>query len=259
MSQPLLEAAAKLEQLVRSAPHLLLCLDFDGTLAPLAAHPEDVSMAPPVRKMVRELAAKDKVTVAVISGRNRGDLQKRVRITNLYYVGNHGLEISGPGVLFIEPTAAAGCDRIKELAAELERKLERFDGGFVENKGLTLSVHYRMAAAKDHEPVRQIVQGVLAKAGDPFELKAGHKVYEIRPRVSWNKGSAVGWIRQQLPWPDPLVLYMGDDDTDEDAFAALPAAITVRVGCFPETAAHYRVDNPGEVQAFLRWLLERVN
>jgi trehalose-phosphatase len=259
MSQPLLEAAAKLEQMVQCAPHLLLCLDFDGTLVPLAGHPDDVELSPRVRITLRELSANDKISVAVISGRNRGDLQQRVGLSNLYYVGNHGLEISGPGVLFVEPAAVSCSDWIKALSAKLEARLKPMAGAFVENKGLTLTVHYRLAPAEKHQKVRQIVQEVLANTSHGFVLRAGHKAHEIRPPVSWNKGSAVSWILKQLPVPDPLVVYLGDDDTDEDAFAVLSEAITVRIGSAAETAAHYCLGDPSEVHAFLSWLTKQLS
>ena len=79
-------------------------------------------------------------------------------------------------------------------------------------------------------------------------------MYEIRPRVYWNKGNAVKWIEEQLAHPGMLTVYVGDDQTDEDAFAALPNAITIKVGSEGETAAKYRVAGPVEVRKFLEWL-----
>jgi phage/conjugal plasmid C-4 type zinc finger TraR family protein len=87
----------------------------------------------------------------------------------------------------------------------------------------------------------------------------GHMVFEIRPRVNWNKGTAVGWIKDKLSRPDAQAINVGDDVTDEDAFGALPDGITIKVGEMKvgetvETAARYHVKGPGEVRRFLDWI-----
>ena len=79
-------------------------------------------------------------------------------------------------------------------------------------------------------------------------------VYEIRPRVNWNKGAAAGRIREHLGKKDALAIYVGDDVTDEDAFAALADGITIKVGVTPETTARYHLDRQEDVQTFLEWL-----
>ena len=85
-------------------------------------------------------------------------------------------------------------------------------------------------------------------------------VLEIRPAVDWHKGKAVDWLARQMSpiCAEPLLIYLGDDDTDEDVFAAWPGAITVSVGENPNTLANYSVRDPNEVHAFLRWLLRLV-
>jgi trehalose-phosphatase len=94
----------------------------------------------------------------------------------------------------------------------------------------------------------------LANSKHPFQLTLGDQVYDIRPRVPWDKGAAVNWIRAQLGRPNALAIYLGDDATDEDAFAALREEITVKVGPSGETAALFRLEDPVDVRQFLRWL-----
>ena len=91
---------------------------------------------------------------------------------------------------------------------------------------------------------------------DCFHVSHGAKVYEVRPLVRWNKGAAVAWIREKLARADALVMYIGDDATDEDAFAALSGnAVTIKVGdSAATTAAHYLLPSPAEVSGFLRWV-----
>lgn len=255
MSRPLFDAMSEVGGRIQHAPELLLCLDFDGTLTPLQDEPAQVSLAPHMQRALRSLTGQPGLYLAIISGRDRADLQSRVRMPGLIYAGNHGLEISGEGILFIEPTAAGCSDLIKRLAEELGRKLQGVAGTIVEDKGLTLSIHYRQVAEADAEQVRHLVHAALAGTDHPFQLSTGNKVYDVRPRVYWNKGSAVGWIKEQLGKPDLLVIYVGDV-TDEDAFTALPDGITIKVGDPSETAAQYHLENQSGVRKFLEWLAE---
>src|SRR5262245_42630073 len=144
MIRPLFDAASEIGAAIGRAPHLLLCLDFDGTLTPLVDDPADVHLAPHMERALRSLAQHERVSLALISGRNRNELQGHVGMPDVIYAGNHGLEISGPGFVFIEPEAAAQTDALKRLAKALAKDVEAIDGAFLEDKGLTLSVHYRM-------------------------------------------------------------------------------------------------------------------
>jgi len=258
MSQPLFDALQEIGDRIAAAPHLLLCLDFDGALAPIVEDPTTVYLSPQMHRVLLSLAGHEDASLCLISGRNRVDLQAHVGIPGLIYVGNHGLEISGPGCLFIEPTAADSTAAIKALAADLDNKLQRIPGAFVEDKGLTLSVHYRLVPAEQSAEVRQIVHTVLATTNHPFHLTMGDMVYEVRPRTYWDKGMAVHWINEQVGKPDAVVIYVGADATDEDAFAALPEAITVKVGEFAETAALYFLENPAQVRRFLEYVEVRL-
>jgi trehalose 6-phosphate phosphatase len=171
------------------------------------------------------------------------------------YAGNNGLDISGPGFVFVEPTAAARVAELHKLAGLLSSGLQAIPHAIVVEKGLTISVHYRLVEEADREELRRIVHTTLANADHPFVLVAGDKVHEIRPRVSWNKGSAAVWIREHLGEPAPLPIYVGDDATDEDAFAAFrDEGICIKVRTGSETAARYTLDGPAEVRRFLEWL-----
>ena len=97
----------------------------------------------------------------------------------------------------------------------------------------------------------------MAEGNHRFRPTLGHKVIEIRPRVDWHKGQALRWIQDQLGQREALVLYLGDDETDENAFYAMQDAITIKVGDPSDTSAHYHVEAPDNVRDFLFWL-ERV-
>jgi len=254
MDQAFFDSPHEAGERIFQASHLLLCVDYDGTLTHFAASPLGATLSPQMQRVLLELAENEHVSLAFISGRDRADLQGRVEIPGAIYVGNHGLEISGPGFLFVEPTAAARTETLQELATELTRTLEAIPDALVEYKGLTVSVHYRQVADEARDAVRDVVEATLARAIHPFVLTKGKKVYEIRPRVSWNKGAAVHWIQQQLDKPEMLTIYVGDDVTDEDAFKALPDGITIKVRPSEDTAAQYRLEGPAEVRKFLEWV-----
>lgn len=119
MSCSWFEAIPAIREQVTRASHLLVCLDFDGTLTPYVEDPATASLGPPVQRVLRSLASHQHVSLAIISGRNRADVQARVGIPDLIYAGNHGLEINGPGCFFVEPTAVSYGQALPALAADL--------------------------------------------------------------------------------------------------------------------------------------------
>ena len=174
----------------------MLLLDFDGTLAPIVDRPELAAMPDRTRRALERLMAIEGVTVAVVSGRGLADVRERAAIPGIAYAGNHGMEIEGAGLHRIHPQAAAARPELEAVAAVIEPALEGIDGAFLEDKGLTLSIHYRLAP--DHaEEVREIV--LEAAGGRPgLEVSEGKMVMEVRPRVEWHKGRAVLFLLEQM-------------------------------------------------------------
>ncbi len=254
--QPLLEHLPELEPRLRAAPEILLFLDFDGTLAPIVEDPDLASMPSGTFQALTRLASNPRFTLAIISGRALDDLRLRVGLENLIYAGNHGLEISGPGIEFIESQAAERLKALGELSRHLRARLNGIPGVEVENKVLSASVHFRRAPAADLPEIRQAVEDAVVFKDNPFQITQGRKVLEIRPRVGWDKGRAVRWIQQAAGLPDALALYIGDDSTDEDAFLALPQGITISVGKTRETSAQHFLEHQELVPEFLAWLAD---
>jgi trehalose 6-phosphate phosphatase len=253
---PLFDHLSWIASVLRSAHEILLFLDFDGTLAPIVEDPSLASMPAATRQALGRLAFDRRFSLAIISGRALSDLQLRVDLENLIYAGNHGLEISGPGMEFVEPTAAQQLKALGELARHLRARLHDIPGVEVENKVLSASVHFRRVPAGHLPEIRQIVQDAVIFDGNPFHITEGRKVLEIRPSVGWDKGMAVRWIQQASGHPNALPIYLGDDSTDEDAFLALPQGITVSVGKIRETSAQYFLECQELVPEFLLWLSE---
>jgi trehalose 6-phosphate phosphatase len=261
---PLMDRLPEIAARIDRAGRIVLGLDFDGTLTPIRPRPDDAVLSDTVRDLVRRLALVPRVTVVIVSGRNLAEVSARVGLPGLIYAGNHGMEIRGPGLSFIEPTADALIGPLEEHTRKLKERLAAVPGALVEPKGLTTSVHDRNVPDDFRDQLVAIVREVVAGDPDRFVLTSGHRVWEVRPAVSWHKGQALLWVLDHLEdggdaTADRLVFHLGDDRTDEDAFASLPDGVTVKVGP-PDapTRARYRLDDPSSVEQFLTWLLDHM-
>ena len=228
-------------------------LDYDGTLTPIVARPELAILSDAMRKAVRRLAGL--CTVAVVSGRDRADVERLVGLEELVYAGSHGFDIAGPDGLRIEhEEGAAFSDAVGRASAMLQDALAPYAGALVEPKRFAVAVHYRQVVDADLPALQAAVDRVLAAVPE-LRLTHGKKVFELRPRFDWDKGKAVLWLLDALGLdrPEVLPVYLGDDTTDEDAFRALSGrGIGIFVGePGAETGAAYRLDNPEAVGRFL--------
>jgi trehalose 6-phosphate phosphatase len=242
----------------RETGSLVLLLDFDGTLAPIVSRPEAAALPAETRQHLERLRSRVGVEVAVVSGRGLSDAREKMGIPDIDYAGNHGMEIEGPRLRRIHPGAAAARPTLERVRERVAVAVRETAGAFVEDKGLTLSVHYRLVSPEEVPGVRRAVEEAT-EGEDAVRVTSGKMVMEIRPRVDWHKGRAVDFLLDSIDPPQGApVLYLGDDTTDEDAFRAVAARKTVRgegvrVGR-PEggrTAARSYVENPLEVAELL--------
>jgi trehalose-phosphatase len=238
---------------------LAVFLDYDGTLTPIVAHPEDAVLSEVMRETVRQLAKH--TTVGIISGRDLADVRHLVGLEELVYAGSHGFEIAGPLDFHHTHEEAEGF-RLALHQAELllRENLLSIPGVQVERKQYAIAVHYRNVRDGQIPDVERVVDEV-ASQHDNLRKSGGKKIFELQPRLDWNKGRALRWLLTtlKLDGPGVLPLYIGDDLTDEDAFAALRergVGIVVRDEPRP-TAAQYALDDVAGVQAFLDQVLAR--
>lgn len=226
---------------------LFLCLDFDGTLAPIVEQPELATMPDNIRSLLTEL--KERYPIAVISGRSLGDIRRRAGLPGLVYGGNHGAEMENgaPG--------AGGRTSLEEFLAAAHQAFACLPGIQIEDKGLTASIHFRRVEPMFLGEFLTSFQGIARKFAEKVRITEGRKVFEIRPHGAIGKGDAVEQLMEGVG-RGRLPLYVGDDTSDEDAFRAVRrAGISVAVGGSPE--ADYYLRNQGEVQEFLA-LLARI-
>lgn len=258
MPEPIADQLDCIAEKVRFAAQVMMFTDFDGTLVPIKERPTECFLDPDVGRTLSTLAGHERVVVGIVSGRELEDLRARVGIDGITYAGNHGLEIEGPGFTFREPNAVRMINEMKRLVRNIAPALDGFPGAWIQDKGLSASVHFRQVAPADVPHLLDMVRHVAAPflAAQKVVLRSGKKVLEIRPAVDWHKGKAVGWLVERMSLcKNSLLIYFGDDNTDEDVFAAWPGEITVCVGAKQNTSANYTVRDPEEVHAFLSWLL----
>jgi trehalose-phosphatase len=241
----------EIEQALRSAAECFLFLDFDGTLSPIVSNPHQAELAPRAQELLGGLQRMPGMRIALIRGRSLHDIHSRVGL-DLTYAGNHGLEIGGPGIAFIEEHAIAMTGQIAAICADLSARLSAIPGALIEMKGLTASVHLRQI------PTGRQAEAVAAvhRAVEPFsamvQARAGKKILELVPRVNWDKGKAARKILQTAANSSAILpVCVGDDATDEDLFREFPQGINIRVGEHGNTAARFFLTGPQETLTLL--------
>jgi trehalose 6-phosphate synthase/phosphatase len=249
------QTRAALRTRFAEAPRRLLLLDYDGTLVPFAPIPRLAAPDEDLRRLLGELASDPRNDVVIISGRDRGTLEAWLGDLPLRLVAEHGAWLRAPGEAWrlLKPVGAEWKDTLRPL---LEMYVGRLPGSLLEEKDLSLAWHYRRAdpelgLARAKELVDDVVQYT---ANFDVQVLEGKKVVEIR-NAGIHKGAAALHYVETLR-PD-IILAVGDDQTDEDVFQALPAeAVTVRVGeVF--SRARYRLRDFREVRALLGELAGR--
>ncbi|HXA77497.1 MAG TPA: trehalose-phosphatase [Candidatus Acidoferrales bacterium] len=233
---------------LRSGDRWALFLDFDGTLVRLRNRPGDVTMPLGVRRVLRRLVQNSNVFVAIVSGRKLEVLRDMVGVEGIRYFGLHGGERdAAPAALSQESALALECARYTARV-----QLGALPGIWIEDKGLTFSVHHRDAKAATSETARATLLNFLSPWKSSLHVLQGSKVWEVLPREIPGKHVAVQDVLSGLP-ASTVVIYAGDDGTDEPAFVALGNQITIRVGCtrHTETRARYCLAAPPEMLRFL--------
>jgi trehalose 6-phosphate phosphatase len=216
--------------------------DIDGTISPIAPTPAEAQVDPSARAAL-ELLAGRLAAVAVVSGRAPAAGAEMVGLPGITYVGNHGLERIERGTPWTHPVAEAARPAIAAALAEIEstaRSTADLPWLLVEDKGVTGTVHYRLAddPLTAHALLEPIVRAATERHG--LRMTSGRMIFEVRPNLAVNKGTAIRDLARDLGLRG--IVFFGDDVTDVDAFLALRElreageAATLRVGVLgPET------------------------
>ncbi|HEX5032149.1 MAG TPA: trehalose-phosphatase [Candidatus Eisenbacteria bacterium] len=229
----------------------LIAFDVDGTLAPIVVDPARAKVPGPTQRLIAALAADSGLVVAVVSARRERDLRRILPVRGLLRVAQYGLE----GV--IAPSAGTRASwrrKARKVRGLLEPIAAHTPGSWVEDKGMTVSLHDRLVAPRTLTSLRRALRRAAVKAEQfGFSTERGIRVTDFVPR-GYDKGHAIEALRRGARGAP--VIYFGDSDADEPAFAALgPDDVPVRVGP-GRTRARFRARGTADVARFLRRLLE---
>ncbi|MEX2425974.1 MAG: trehalose-phosphatase [Thermomicrobiaceae bacterium] len=212
-------SAIELLRLVLENPPSGILTDIDGTISKIAPHPDQAIVEPDARTALASLAHRV-VLVGAVSGRSALDARQLVGLDDLVYSGNHGMEVWRDGNLEQSPLALKYTPRIADALARFDGK-HPDDGLYLENKGLTASIHFRGASNPEATAAR--ILPAIERLATEYELVVTHgrMVFELRPPVELSKGTSVLDLMDDYRLES--LIYLGDDLTDVDAFDALRA------------------------------------
>jgi trehalose 6-phosphate phosphatase len=241
------------------AQKLWLFLDYDGTLVDFARTPDQIDPDPEVINLLHHLVQKSTLRVTIISGRRLQDIRALLPVPGMFVGGTYGLELLTPdGKVIKRVDDGAVRPFLDAIKPQWMQIIAGREGFFLEDKGMTLALHARFA---DESEANQVLMIAHQKTDGKFptgrfRILGGDRFLEIAPYLA-NKREAVFYLLQQYPWAGTHLLYIGDDDKDEEAFAAVHASngVAVKVAqpsqASRPTEADYLMDSPADV---VRWL-----
>jgi trehalose 6-phosphate phosphatase len=245
--QPLLSPAGieALRSLMRRRP--LLGFDFDGTLAPIVVRPVDARVSAALSRRLTRLCAM--LPVAVVSGRSVSDVRQRLSFRPRWIVGNHGAEHPPDPP---DPRHVQALDRLRQRLQAHAREVAEA-GIAVEDKGLSIAMHYRCAPVPDG--ALAVLEPLLRLPRECTRIVGGKRVVNVTAAAAPDKGDSMAALLRSCG--APCAFYIGDDANDESVFRrAPPHWLTVRVGRDdPHSAAAWYVDSEADVAMVLESML----
>ena len=228
--------------------------------------PQDATLSMESRELLKTLSKSDRCELVIISGRGLSDIKQLVGLKNVTYVGNHGMEIEGPNLSFRHSVLTGYRNDLKQISTIIRQALAGTDGIIIEDKGYSMSLHYRLVDPKTIPLVKgsfeKVVSAYVQKGR--IAVREGKMVLEVRPPLDWDKGKATLWLLEKKytarQLETILPVYIGDDLTDEDAFVLLKdRGLTIFVGKPENSKAQYYFNDTTEVVEFLRQISEMIN
>jgi trehalose 6-phosphate phosphatase len=237
-----------------SQQRILVVCDFDGTLSPIAPTPQQAELPANTRGILRSLSVCPGVDLAFLSGREISDLKEKVGMEGATFFGNHGMQMESRDNRWESVGAMNHRANLSSALADLRKEVGKTEGILFEDKGLTASIHWRLVSEADRLALHVAVATVASKYDD-LRLTHGKSVWELRPNVNRDKGTAMRELLENTAVPSSQAIFLGDDETDEAAFQVLSEGVTVRVGKPAGTFARYSATDTSDVAALLSDLL----
>ncbi len=231
--------------------HPLVAFDFDGTLAPIVARPDNARISQGVGQRLRALAAL--LPVAIVTGRTVADVRERLGFAPQFVVGNHGAEDPDDAPGTARRTAALGPLR---AALQAQAPALAAAGITVEDKGLSIALHYRLS--RERARAQALIVALLAQQGQGLRIFGGKMVVNAMASDAPDKAHAV--LSLVARCGAAAAFFAGDDVNDESVFVAAPAHwLTLRIGRDdPTSRARFGLDGPQEMAVLLERMLAQL-
>lgn len=240
---------------------LWLFLDYDGTLADFAPTPDHVEPDPEIISQIEQLARSPRIRVTVLSGRRLQHIRHLLPVPGIFLAGTYGIELLEKSGVRVNRAEYSDVRPVMErIKPRWEGLIRGREGFYLEDKGWTLALHARFAddweAGEVLARARQMVDS--GSSARHMRVLGGHKFLEIAPQPA-NKRGTVAYLLEQHPLPGSRLLYIGDDDKDEEAFPLIHEHHGVAVKVVQPsqialpTAADFLFHSPAET---LQWLQE---
>lgn len=247
-----------IRQHLRMGGRLILFLDYDGTLVPIARVPEEAQPDAALLSLLTDLSHTPAIQTIILSGRPLSFFQVMWPISGLILAGTYGVEIRRDGKVTmrgIEPAQVRLT--ILRVKAEWERLTDGRSGFLLEDKGLALALHARWAEPSEAGLVLETARAAatLLLPGQHFRVLGGDRFLEVAPATA-HKGQAVEWLIDRMCAPGALPVYFGDDDKDEEAFAVIHRRGGLSIGVGPRTMLTHAVERVPSPEIVREWLRE---
>jgi len=246
-----------LESRVEAASSLVVYLDLDFTLAPVFAESEPPGVLPHLRSILDQLSSLEGALICVLGRSGLTEMKKRLDLPRVVYAGDHGLEIEGESFRFLHPEAGFGRAALQQLSDRLAGLPLLFSGVEVEARSLQTVIRHRSDnSPDDRNQIDKIVASLVPATHPDLTVVAGPSSIAIRPRLDWNKASAIRWIHERIKAPSALAIVIGDRLSEESTFSSLADAVTVRVGQLRGSRVGMSLETQADLLGFLTHLFE---
>ncbi|MFC1563054.1 trehalose-phosphatase [candidate division KSB1 bacterium] len=258
-----LENLSEISGKLKAHEKILLGMDHDGTIAEVITTLIESRMTVSMRNTLYSLSQNPRIHLVIISGRTINSLKEvaNIKSNNIFYAGNHGFEIEGDKTDYTFEDKEA-LEKIKVITEEMDNKFSNVEGLVFEKKIFTTSFIWSTAAPEKQESIRGELLEALQKY-QGIRIVEGKKLFNIRPKVNINKGVALETVGRHFykdEWRNHVTaIYIGDDNSDEDAFKMLgdkDIGVIVNENPPASTNAKYYAKNVEEIEKFLMWLDE---
>lgn len=249
---------AEIKKQTEAGKKILLMLDFDGTISPIMPRPEQAYLPEKTRSILKKI--NQFYPVAIISGRPIDVVREKVGVKEFAYAGSHGLEWLIDGKLNLKRIPKSVLKEFSKIKKDFKKISDKYPRLLIEKKPYSFTFHYKFINRRQMPAFRRDLDKFINPICKNSLLKVfwDKKTLDITPRLDWNKGHIALLMLKYFQGKTKKILlpvYIGDSETDEDAFSALKNGITIRVGKNEKSLAKYFIKT-NEINRFLCWLTE---